>query len=73
MFCLFLIRWPLQLLGVNELVMGQDLAVDSASIGIAAAGAHAERLSNLVTSQRAVAVRHTGLGLYPGTNPGSAL
>ena len=33
---------------MNELVMGQDLAVDSASIDIAAAGAHAERLSNLV-------------------------
>ena len=64
MFCLFLIRWPLQLVGVNELVMGQDLAVDSASIGIAAAGAHAERLSNLVTSQRAIVDRDTGLDLY---------
>ena len=63
-FCLFLIRWPLQLGGVNELVMGQDLAVDSASIGIAAAGAHAERLSNLVTSQRAIVDRDTGLDLY---------
>jgi pyruvate dehydrogenase E1 component alpha subunit len=44
--------------------MGQDLAVDSASIGIAAAGAHAERLSNLVTSQRAIVDRDTGLDLY---------
>ena len=33
--------------------MGQDLAVDNAPITSAAAGPHAERLSNLVTAQRA--------------------
>ena len=44
--------------------MGQDLAVDSAPIGTATAGPHAERLSKLVTTQRATVDRDTGLELY---------
>ena len=44
--------------------MGQDLAVDSAPIGTATAGPHAERLSKLVTAQRATVDRETGLELY---------
>jgi pyruvate dehydrogenase E1 component alpha subunit len=44
--------------------MGQDLAVDTAPIGSAAAGPHAERLSNLVTAQRATVDRETGLELF---------
>ena len=44
--------------------MGQDLAVDSAPIGTATAGPHAERLSKLVTAQRASVDRETGLELY---------
>ena len=44
--------------------MGQDLAVDSAPIGTATAGPHAERLSKLVTAQRATVDRDTGLELY---------
>ena len=44
--------------------MGQDLAVDSAPIGTATAGPHAERLSKLVTAQRASVDRDTGLDLY---------
>ena len=44
--------------------MGQDLAVDSAPIGTATAGPHAERLSKLVTAQRATVDRETGLDLY---------
>ena len=44
--------------------MGQDLAVDTAPIGSAAAGPHAERLSNLVTAQRATVDRETGLDLF---------
>ena len=44
--------------------MGQDLAVESAPISSAAAGPHAERLSSLVTAQRASVDRETGLELY---------
>ena len=44
--------------------MGQDLAIDTAPIGSAAAGPHAERLSNLVTAQRATVDRETGLELF---------
>ena len=44
--------------------MGQDLAVESAPITSAAAGPHAERLSSLVTAQRASVDRETGLALY---------
>ena len=44
--------------------MGQDLAVDTAPIGTATAGPHAERLSKLVTTQRATVDRDTGLELY---------
>ena len=45
-------------------VMGQDLAVDTAPISSAAAGPHAERLSNLVSGPRATVDRDTGLALY---------
>ena len=44
--------------------MGQDLAVDTVPIGTATAGPHAERLSKLVTTQRATVDRDTGLELY---------
>jgi pyruvate dehydrogenase E1 component alpha subunit len=46
------------------LVMGHDLAVESAPFTPTAGGAHAERLSTLVTSTRATVDRETGLELF---------
>ena len=47
------------------MVMGQDLAVESAQMSsMTGAGPHAERLSKLVTTQRATVDRDTGLELY---------
>ena len=63
-FCPLDIRWPLKFCLIERTVMGQDLAVDTAPISSAAAGPHAERLSNLVSGPRATVDRDTGLALY---------
>ena len=49
--------------------MGQDIAIgtesrNASSDGQSLLGAHAERLSTLVTAQRATVDRETGLALY---------
>ena len=62
-FCPFDIHRPLQSFPIIWTVMGQDLAVDTAPTSSAAAGPHAERLSNLVSGPRATVDRDTGPSL----------
>lgn len=49
----------------QDIAVGTDVGIDhSVETGVSSAGAHAERLSSLVTAKRARVDRETGLALY---------